>query len=537
MSFEASLLVLECLGLQGYAEVTKATSVCRVTRSDTKLWLFSKSLYKHRSPLMYAAYKGNIQRLKFLLNLDYAINQQCNRGYTALMWAVSAGQYTSARLLLEHGANMYFTSSNHCSALLLALNNNNLDIVDLLLDFGLTSFQGSLNACLRLGHFDTAVKLKLKGAVADCINVGTMIQHKRTNSTLMWALHNDKQKGLLFESYLIDINYARKDGTTALMLACHYGNLNAVEKLIALGAHDSRRVDGLSTLLWACQTKNNIEVIKLLLRSGFDIDIHNNGRNALYYAIGNEDLVLITLLCTKSIDLYNSMHYMLSFLSPTSLTIAHILTSHGAIVRQGDIEQFLLYDPHLIQLFLNLELINPAAILKESNKSILEVSIYRNHIELMDTLLRIFETWSIANRKQVYNGCLNALIHSSTNNESLYSYFCGLVSQEERTKAFHLALTKEKSNVVKILISFGVNIDSSIKDYSGFEGLNPLMLACELNNPELILQMIDLGLSDIYNFYDTRTNRTIQNVAMLCNPKHKRYEDCMIALKSRGFET
>lgn len=535
VSMETSMLVLEFLGLQGFSEVTKATSLCRAARSDTRLWLFSKTLYVDRNPLMFAAFKGHLERLDFLINLDYDIDQQCNRGYTALMWAIKGGQFDSARLLLLKTANMYHLSKTNCNALLLAILNNHLEFINLLCSFGLQSFQGSLNACLRLGLIDTARNLLARGATPDSINVGTMIAHKRTNSTLMWALSVDKATGTLFETYLSDINYIRRDGTTALMLACHYGNLKAVEKLLALGANDSRRTDGLGPLLWACQTKNNTQVIKALLRSGFDIDVHNNGKSALYYAIAIQDLNMITLLCSRHIDVYNSMHFMLSYFSSESMEIARILTSHGAIVHNNDIEQFLLFDYRLIELFLDLESINPAAILAESKKTILEVSIYRRHESLTYKLLGIFETWDVSKKTEVYNGCLAALIHSNT---PLLDYICPLVSQKERTKAFHLALVKENVDAVETIISYGVNIDVAVKvdDHSCLEGLNALMLACELNNPKLILLMINLGLSDIHNFYDNRTNTTIMNVSRFCDPKHARYEECMYALKSRGFE-
>lgn len=549
-SMDTSLLIIECLGNQGFKESHAAKDLCRATRSDEKICISSKRLYTSRTPLMFAAYKGDLARLRYLLRLDFPIDQQCSRGFSALFWAISGGCIECVRFLISEGANKYLICKRYFSPLLLAIALQRFDIVRLLIDSGLISFQGSLNLALLCGHTDLALYLLKAGATFDCINVSASRKKKR-DSTLMWIIKNTAPKGGAEQSLSTTfseffpgplgsdaesikeyINYTRSDGTSPLMLACFYNHCEAVKILLELGAQNSIRPrDDLGPMLWAAR-RANCEAIDLLMLNGFDLNVRTaSGHGALKYAIEANNVNFVLWLCAKGINIQFSLSLILENYVLNAIEIAKILLYYGAQPALEDVETFLIHDPIYIELFLDYGYIEPEMII--GDRSLLQISIARQHHDLMHCLLRKLKfSDSLA-----YEGCLEALIKrpdcfdSEGPLQNLLEMLCERADQEERTRAFHCAIYEEKPKLIQCICFYGADIDKKMCN-----GLYPLMMACTLNNSDLVKQLVGLGLSDIHNFYYARTRKTYSSVSMFCDKADIRGMECLETLKSFGFQ-
>lgn len=103
----------------------------------------------------------------------------------------------------------------------------------------------------------------------------------------------------------IDPQYIHYDGKTQLHLACRDGNFELANELIKIGVDINKQDKDGATALYISK---NIEIVKLLIESGADPDLHNyrSGYTPLLYAMvwWNEEkyksLVPLTNLNIKS---------------------------------------------------------------------------------------------------------------------------------------------------------------------------------------------------------------------------------------------
>jgi len=91
-----------------------------------------------RTPLMLAAYNGHEEIAQMLLSYGADIDATCADGYTALMNAAmsNASNIDTLELLLNYGANFRMNAKDGNNALVWAMQNGNLDKINLLLDRG-----------------------------------------------------------------------------------------------------------------------------------------------------------------------------------------------------------------------------------------------------------------------------------------------------------------------------------------------------------------------------------------------------------------
>lgn len=89
------------------------------------------------NPLMEAAYQGNFEALKILINYTSDIDAQNNHGRTALSLSTSEGHYECIEALVKVGVNLDLTSENGESALHFASANNDGNVVKMILDAGI----------------------------------------------------------------------------------------------------------------------------------------------------------------------------------------------------------------------------------------------------------------------------------------------------------------------------------------------------------------------------------------------------------------
>lgn len=104
------------------------------------------------TPLMYAAWGGNAEAIRYLIANGANVNDTNSGGVTALMLAAYANQDEAARVLLDNGANPDLFDKKYNSALTFAIAKENLSMIRLLASRGV-----GLNQRGRLGRSPLAV--------------------------------------------------------------------------------------------------------------------------------------------------------------------------------------------------------------------------------------------------------------------------------------------------------------------------------------------------------------------------------------------
>lgn len=298
-------LVFELLGREGHEESKKTLSINRLMRSDVQSWQATKKMEtpKRRNALMFAAMIGDITRTKFLLQV-YDPNAQCDLGNTALLYALKNRHENIAQNLIRSGLVNAYISNNKCETPLLAAIRSNcfLTIRVMVEEYGMCSFLGALNMCLRHGR-ENIFEYLLKYASEDNFNSNLTISEFKfkSYSTVMWAVYLNKFETL--KKLKGPINEQNADGFTPIMIAITKGHKNIFDYLLKLSDVTILRDDNYSCLHAAVES-GNPGFIEPLLLAGCPIDslVYSvNGEHspisALHIAIEFGDLESMDILC------------------------------------------------------------------------------------------------------------------------------------------------------------------------------------------------------------------------------------------------
>ena len=134
------LSIAPCMAESRFGEeVGCLVLLSRAFYSDTQLWGAFKEHQgpKGRTRLMYAARKGNVARVRFLLDRGARMEVVDSDGFNVLMIASFVGSLEVARLLMVKGANVSAARINDgMTALMLASEQGHLEIAKLLVERG-----------------------------------------------------------------------------------------------------------------------------------------------------------------------------------------------------------------------------------------------------------------------------------------------------------------------------------------------------------------------------------------------------------------
>jgi ankyrin repeat protein/WD40 repeat protein len=267
--------------------------------------------------LLIAAYEGDVEKIRSLLNQGAKVNARNKDGDTVLMEASLSGRDLQiVKLLLEKGADVNAKSEDGDTALIYAASNKQTEILQTLLDKGaainhqnhagysalimasvspyrMANFkvlvERGADLELKTGGSDTALSYSVKNGFAD--NVKLLLQKgaktnaldKDENTLLMKASANGNLEIIrMILAKNANVNAKNIEGETALMFA---RNKEATLALFAKGADINARDQQGNTALMKAAQRGNIEKVQVLLENGADLKIKNHeGKTALSLA-------------------------------------------------------------------------------------------------------------------------------------------------------------------------------------------------------------------------------------------------------------
>ena len=267
---------------------------------------------KGKTALIAASQNGHTVLVKLLLDKGAAVDAKTLRGSTAFYYAVQNHHIDSFKLLQANGADVNNINLNQFSPLSVAITNRDEKMVRLLLDYGadpnsqpagqplltealvrgsaeifrtLVDKGANVNAA-RERYGDTplmiAVAMQRMAAVKLLISRGANIRAKDTDgkSVLHWLVCNtsSKDENIKLLQLLLDNNadyngqakslVGFRNDSTPLMCAVRRDFHKSVNTLLAKQPDVNRKDQGGHTALYYATEKNNLEMVKALLRYG-----------------------------------------------------------------------------------------------------------------------------------------------------------------------------------------------------------------------------------------------------------------------------
>ena len=324
--------------LHGAAESGNAKLVDYLVQAGADVNL----LNKHDSipPLISALYEGHNDLAIKLLDYGTDINLKNYMGDSLLMRVITAGDLNGfdttdvAIELIKRGADINFQGYGKVTALMLAAQEGNSQLVEFLVQNGANVnsldnvrdmpafmhalYKGHLKLAIKLIGYGTNINLQdsfgnslLMRVIYDAnrngfdwndmaielISSGADINAKANDNVTALMLAAFASNNMLADALLkcgADVNVAAGDvinweirkGDTALILAAGSGNINIITKLIEYGANIAANSESGSNALMRASMNGHAQMVSRLLELGLDKNAKDNaGYTALDYAI------------------------------------------------------------------------------------------------------------------------------------------------------------------------------------------------------------------------------------------------------------
>ncbi|XP_077007700.1 E3 ubiquitin-protein ligase MIB2 isoform X2 [Tamandua tetradactyla] len=222
-----------------------------------------------RTALQVAAYLGQMELLRLLLQARAGVDVQDEEGNTALHYAALGNQPEAARVLLNAGCGVDALNGCGSAALHAAVQRGFLEVVRVLCERG-------CDVNLPDSHADTPLHCAISAGAGACGIVD-----------------------ILTDVPGIDVTATNSQGFTLLHHAALKGHALAVRKILARARQlvDARKEDGFTALHLAA-LNNHREVAQLLIREGHcDVNARNRKlQSALHLAVQQAHVGLVPLL-------------------------------------------------------------------------------------------------------------------------------------------------------------------------------------------------------------------------------------------------
>jgi len=303
--------------------------------SSNKIDVNQKDAFGY-TPLHLACYSGlNMQIIQILLDSNCDVDLQDRFGFSALHYVVSVSKNINLiKLLLNHGCNTNLQNNiNNFTVLHTAISDysensdNSKEIVELLLDSGCdTSLFGGFSRDITALHM--ATYKKCVEIVKLLLNNGCDINLRGSNGYT--ALH--------FAVFLESIEIVK------LLLDYESNSLSTNKKASSHCINIQDTLFGSTPLHIAIGVKKNIEIVKLLLNSDYNIDINIQNtishHTPLHLAVIDGSFDIVKLLLEKKCDLniqtsggYTALHLAIIHFKntqPSNINIVKLLLEHNS---------------------------------------------------------------------------------------------------------------------------------------------------------------------------------------------------------------
>lgn len=290
----------------------------------------NKLTHDGRTYIFWAAYKGNLSMMQYLVRKGAKTDIIDSHGYSLLNFAATTGQLDTKLydFCIEHGAkvtkeknhsganalllvapfikdiklidyftskglNLHSTDNNGNGIFNYAAKKGNIELLQQLIDLGvshknLNSENGNamLFACQGTrGHTNTLEVYQF----LESVGVNPNVKTKSGTTPLHSIAYRNKDLSIYkyFISKNVDPNQTNEDGNTALMNATNGNDLSIVTYLAKrTKAINHQNKDGKSALTYAI-SRNKADVVDFLVKNKADVHVRDKDGNSLMYYITN----------------------------------------------------------------------------------------------------------------------------------------------------------------------------------------------------------------------------------------------------------
>jgi len=266
--------------------------------------------------LMCASARGHYEIVKMLLEHEADVNIQDKQSFAALMCASENGHEKIVKMLLEHNAKVNVQGNKGQTALMLAeyfghmengqIKNGHMKVIHHLLNY-------NANVNILNDNGDTVLMLaaahRCEELVKHLLEHGADIDNKNKALMIATEQRNEKIIGLLLQ-YGANVNTNDLLGITPLMNAIRNGYIEIVKLLLENGVNINTKVFGITPLIHAIRN-GYAEIVKLLLEKGADINTNDLYEvSPLMYAVESGDARIVSLLLDQKQDIdFNMVNY------------------------------------------------------------------------------------------------------------------------------------------------------------------------------------------------------------------------------------
>jgi ankyrin repeat protein len=295
--------VITCLANEGY-NVNNVVQTNKAFWNDEQIWdaMKNKCGPKGMTPLIYNAWVGNAERLRWLLKRTPNLDAKMDDGSTALSMACRYNHAAIVKTLLNKGAKCIRTDDG-TTCLIFATIRGNESIVKMLLDHGVdpnecNGGRSPLGTAAYNGNLPIVKMLCDAGAdleVRDGINSTPLMDASR--NAYLDVVTELIQRGANV-NVVCDWGYGR----TPLFVAAQWGRTDIMVELINAGADiNYKNKKGYTALYNACMDKRE-DVAILLVKAGADLGGDRQGRTPLMLAASDGLTRLVKELCYHGAD-------------------------------------------------------------------------------------------------------------------------------------------------------------------------------------------------------------------------------------------
>ncbi|KAJ4319579.1 hypothetical protein N0V84_006309 [Fusarium piperis] len=285
-----------------------STTAKMLVEHDASMVSDNQNTQQQTLPLEEAAASGDLATVRLLLEYGEDPNRRGRDGWSAIHWAAEEGHLEIVRLLLNAGANPNAVSSYGTSPLHCAANGGHVSIVSFLLLHRTDPLKSTchgwtaLHHAAFMGHSHVVQGLleddRIRSTASQQDNHGWSVLHLAIHSRDLATVRVLLDKSVIAEPQaLFD-----ESGLTAEEWLDR-GPASHAQKATGNLAFSKSRCCRAVTGLRQAVSIGNVPMIKLLFRSGHDINGLNSGRRtALYYAAKKRMLPIMDLLFDLGAD-------------------------------------------------------------------------------------------------------------------------------------------------------------------------------------------------------------------------------------------